>query len=137
MARVGRLAGSLLVEHGDAWFLLGHLKQPLDFAKAGFQKPADLEARAPRGVLLEVTGSPSLGPHLVVDDRDDLVEVLVDRLIVERTGTVSERLWRLVTVRDPADPTSPPKAEVIDARWLTTLPDAIWQIVRDSVLRCA
>jgi hypothetical protein len=137
MARVGRLAGSLLVEHGGAWFLAGHLKQPLDFAQAGFQKPTDLEERAPRGVRLEVTGSPSLGNHVVVENREDLVEVLVQRLIVERTGTVSERLWRLITVEDPGDPTSPPKGEEIDARWLTTLPDAIWQIVRDSVLRCA
>jgi len=137
MAKIGRLAGSLLVEHNGAWFLLGHLKQPLDFAAAGFQKPTDLDQRAPRGVLLEITGTPSLGNHIVVDDRDDLVEMLVNRLIVERTGTVSERLWRLITVEDPTDPTSPPKGDAIDARWLTTLPDAIWQIVRDSVLRCA
>ena len=32
MTRIGRLAGSLLVEASGAWYLVGHLKQPCDFA---------------------------------------------------------------------------------------------------------
>ena len=84
----------------------------------------------------EVVGELQNDP-LLVQAVYGLPQQFVDRLIVERTGTVSERLWRLITVEDPGDPTSPPKAEIVDARWLTTLPDAIWQIVRDAVLRCA
>jgi hypothetical protein len=57
--------------------------------------------------------------------------------VIARTGSVSERLWRLVIgERDELDgpPAAPP--EVVPARWLGELPPAIWQIVRDTVLRC-
>ena len=48
----------------------------------------------------------------------------------ERTGLVSERLWRLVT--DGNDGVAP-----VPARWLGEAPDAVWDIVRDALLRCS
>jgi hypothetical protein len=58
--------------------------------------------------------------------------------LVERNGSVSERLWRLVVHRgatdDVADDT--PLPEVVDANWLGDMPMPIWAIVRDTVLRC-
>jgi len=139
MARVGRLAGALLVESDGAYYLVGHLKEPLDFATAGFMRPADLDVRAPRGVRLEATGAPVLAaPWLeIAREGDALVRLLAARLIVERTGTVSERLWRLVTVSDPGDPTSRPATDAVVASWLADCPDPVWNIVRDAVLRCA
>jgi hypothetical protein len=52
------------------------------------------------------------------------------RKVVINTGLVSERLWRLVA--EGHDGRSP-----IAARWLGDLPDPVWSIVRDAVLRCA
>ncbi|HVK74201.1 MAG TPA: hypothetical protein VM734_12815 [Kofleriaceae bacterium] len=131
MARVGRLAGALVVETGGAYHLVGHLRQPCDFAAAGFARPDGLDERAPRGLALEVTGTPRLvAPWLVVDvEGEPLVRLLVDRLLVERTGLVSERLWRLIVHEATGD--------VIDARWLGAVPDHVWAVVRDAVLRCA
>ena len=40
VSRVGRLAGALLAETGGAYFLVGNLKRPCDFAAAGFEPPA-------------------------------------------------------------------------------------------------
>jgi hypothetical protein len=51
--------------------------------------------------------------------------------VIKRNGSVSERLWRLVTQPEVHEG----KAE-IDARWLGEVPTAIWQIVQDTVLRC-
>ncbi|MGH8582397.1 MAG: precorrin-3B C(17)-methyltransferase, partial [Gammaproteobacteria bacterium] len=56
------------------------------------------------------------------------------RFLIERNGSVSDRLWRLVTGVDEED--EAPEAEELDAQWLVQVPDRIWEIVRDSVLRC-
>lgn len=129
--RVGRLAGALLVDDGGACWLVGHLKQPCDFAAAGFAPPADLEARAPHGLRLEPRAPMRLAaPWLELDGAGaDVVALLVERLLVERTGLVSERLWRVVTHDQTGD--------AIDARWLGATPGHVWALVRDSVLRCA
>jgi hypothetical protein len=55
--------------------------------------------------------------------------------VIQRTGSVSERLWRLATGQSDDSDIDPP--DVIQARWLGELPPAIWQIVRDTVLRCS
>lgn len=134
-ARVGRLAGALLVETGGAWFLVGHLKTPCDFVAAGFAPPADLDARAPTGIRLEAIGAPQLAaPWLsLAIDGDAAVPLCARRLVIERTGLVSERLWRLVT-ETGGDPDA---TGAIGARWLGEVPDEVWAIVRDAVLRCA
>jgi hypothetical protein len=78
-----------------------------------------------------------------------LAMLLAERLVIARTGSVSERLWRLVTGqldeldgeldREPdgkLDGKSELPSAVIPARWLGELPAPVWQIVRDTVLRC-
>ncbi|MBZ0234695.1 MAG: precorrin-3B C(17)-methyltransferase [Deltaproteobacteria bacterium] len=131
MTRIGRLAGALLVETGGAWFLVGHLKQPCDFAAAGFAPPLDLDARAPTGVRLEPIAAVSMPrPWLELAlEGEAVVPLCARRLLVERTGLVSERLWRLVTETSETSDG--------DARWLGEVPDAVWAIVRDAVLRCS
>jgi hypothetical protein len=49
--------------------------------------------------------------------------------VIERNGSVSERLWRLVLGDAPA--------EVVDLRWLGQMPLQVWQVVRDTVLKCS
>jgi hypothetical protein len=128
MTRVGRLAGALLIETGGSWFLVGHLKQPCDFVAAGFAPPAEVDARAPTGIRLEPIATPTMAApwiELAVEG-DAVVPLCASRFLIERTSLVSERLWRLVTDGDRAD-----------ARWLGEVPEAVWGVVRDAVLRCS
>jgi hypothetical protein len=140
MARVGRLAGAILAESRGDHYLVGQTKVPCDWAKAGFERPGEIDApRRPfiRLARLASSGEVQLGsPYLTLSlEGDDLAAVLAARLVVERNGSVSERLWRLVVYgevdgdREPPDP-------AIDARWLGEIPQGVWQVVRDTVLRC-
>jgi len=141
MARVGRLAGAILAESRADYYLVGQTKVPCDWAKIGFQPPGGIEApRRPfvRLVRLASAGEVQLGsPYLTLSlEGDDLAAVLAARLIVERNGSVSERLWRLVVYGEVDGDGGPPEP-VIDARWLGEIPQAVWQVVRDTVLRCS
>jgi hypothetical protein len=64
----------------------------------------------------------------VADDRgvEELAKLLHARLVIQRNDSVSERLWRIVT-HDGA----------VRAQWLIDVPAHVWDIVRDSVLRCS
>jgi hypothetical protein len=136
VARVGRLAGAIIAETRGDHFLVGNPKQPCDWPAAGFEPPGELDARVRPVVRLVACGAPVLAaPVLELElEGEPLADLLADRLVIARTGSVSERLWRLVIGRgDEVDEVSP---ITIPARWLGELPPAIWQIVRDTVLRC-
>lgn len=139
MARVGRLAGAILAETGGDHFLIGNPKQPCDWRAAGFEPPGELDARVRPVVRLLRCGTPVLAaPVLELDvEGEALAQLLADRLVIARTGSVSERLWRLVTGRgDEFDDVDQAPPATVPARWLGELPAAIWQIIRDTVLRC-
>jgi hypothetical protein len=137
MARVGRLAGAILAESDGAYFLVGNTKEPCDFAAAGFAAPAAIDALVSPAVRLSPTSQVRLpSPWLELDVEGEALPQLLTRcFLVERNGSVSERLWRLVT--DPEASGRPPKADGIDARWLVRVPDPVWKIVRDAILRCS
>jgi hypothetical protein len=140
MARVGRLAGAILAETEGGYFLVGNTKRPCDWRAAGFEPPGDLDAtarpfvrlaRAPAAPAVEVAG-----PWLEVPvEGEELARGLAARLLIDRNGSVSDRLWRLVLRGDP-DAEDPPRDAVVDARWLYEVPAPIWDIVRAQVLRC-
>ena len=138
MARVGRLAGAILAETGGDYYLIGNPKVPCDWHAAGFAPPGELDARARPVVRLAPHRAVALAaPWLVVElEGEALARLLADRFVIARTGSVSERLWRLVAgdVDDPDAGAELP--DVIPARWLGELPPAVWQVVRDTVLRC-
>jgi hypothetical protein len=120
MARVGRLAGAILAETRGEYFLVGHTKVPCDWTAAGFERPAQTEER-----WIRLAGRGELSPPILEIDieGEPLAELLVRLFVIERTGSVSERLWRLV--------------ESSPARWLGEIPPHVWQVVRDAVLRCS
>jgi hypothetical protein len=148
MARVGRLAGAILAETAGDYYLVGNPKQPCDWRAAGFEPPVEIDARARPAVQLARCGAPALAaPVLVLElEGEARPRLLADAFVIPRTGSVSERLWRLVigqtdetdqtdqTDEAGGDPAPPPAT--IAARWLGELPPTIWRIVRDSVLRC-
>jgi hypothetical protein len=137
MARVGRLAGAILVETGPDFFLVGNTKRPCDWRAAGFEPPGDLDAVARPYVRLARSGALDVkGPWLeMYVEGEELARRLAARLLVERNGSVSDRLWRLVVRADPEGDDPPPET-VVDARWLAEAPPHVWEIVREKVLKC-
>ena len=139
MARVSRLAGAIvaatIVDGSEAYFLVGDTKAPCDWTAAGFIRPADRSAAVERYVRLVKAGGVTPDPtHLeLAVEGEALARLLADRLLIARNGSVSERLWRLVTGEDEEDEA---RLGAIDARWLGEIPKAAWDIVRDAVLRC-
>jgi hypothetical protein len=133
VSRVGRLGGALLAETGGTCYLVGNLKRPCDFAAAGFE-PAEIDALATPYLRLARSGPLVVpGPWLTLAvEGEDLPRLLAARLLVERNGSVSDRLWRMILSDDP-------DAEVsgeVDARWLGEIPTHVWRVVRETVLRC-
>ncbi len=140
MARIGRLAGAILAETEGGYFLVGNTKQPCDWKAAGFDPPAVDPSAAPFVKMSALRPIELSAPHLTMElEGEALARALAARLLVERNGSVSERLWRLVVNRGVPDDDVPDDAEapkVIDARWLAEMPAPVWKIVRDTVLRC-
>ncbi|MGH8548854.1 MAG: hypothetical protein ACRERU_09695 [Methylococcales bacterium] len=136
MARVGRLAGALLAETEGRYFLIGNTKEPCDFRAAGFEPPAEIDALKRAYVELYAVGTMRvIPPWFTLDlEGEALARLLAHRFLIERNGSVSDRLWRIVFGMDEEN--EAPDVEAIDAHWLAEIPDGVWQIVRDSVLRC-
>lgn len=136
MARVGRLAGAILAETEGQFFLVGNPKEPCDFASVGFEPPGVINAMERPFVRLSPCRSVQVPqPYLTVDvEGEALARLLVDRFVIQRNGSVSDRLWRLVT--DPKRENRAGLGGSIDAQWLGEVPTEIWQIVRETVLKC-
>jgi hypothetical protein len=116
--------------------LLGDTKVPCNWQAAGFIAPADRDVKRERWVQLVPVGSPALqGTTLEIGaEGEEVAQRVAARLTIDRTGSVSERLWRLVVGEDEAD--DPTSAEIA-ASWLFEMPGPVWDIVRDAVLKCS
>lgn len=136
MARVGRLAGAILAATEGRYFLVGNPKEPCDFAAAGFDDPGTIDALARPFVELRARRAVEIAPPAleIAVEGELLARRLAERFLITRNGSVSDRLWRLVF--DPEASGDDLREETIDARWLGEMPDPIWRIVRDAVLRC-
>jgi hypothetical protein len=136
-ARIARLAGAIVVETDGAYYLVGNPKEPCDFARAGFEPPPMPSIDAVKTPYLKLgrSGEVALaGPAITIALAGEAAaRVVARRFLIERNGSVSERLWRAVT--DPESTEDAP--DHVDARWLGEVPDPIWQIVRDAILRCS
>ena len=135
MARVARLAGAMLAETKGLYYLVGNTKRPCDFAANGFLKPEVIDAlKQPYIELAAVAEVAFDGPWLTLDvEGEPLAKLLADRFLIARNGSVSDRLWRLVLGQEDEDDDVP---EAVDARWLGEMPKRVWDVVRDTVLRC-
>jgi hypothetical protein len=127
MARVGRLAGALVAESQGSYFLVGELKEPCDFERAGFAPPGELAGRP--FVRLDPIRPIALSPPTIDLDVEGeaLPTLLHERLVITRNQSVSERLWRLIVQGE----------ERQQARWFGEVPSLVWNIVRDGVLKCS
>jgi hypothetical protein len=137
VSRVGRLAGALLVETGEEHHLVGNLKRPCDFAAAGFELPAqEIDALARPALRLARSGPLTVpGPWITLGlEGEPLLRLVAERLLIERNGSVSDRLWRMILSADPDAEIAP--AITVEARWLAEVPRHVWAVVREAVLRC-
>lgn len=117
MTRVGRWMGAIVVEGGGARFLVGNPKEPCALVPETLAPP--YTRALPEAVPL------AAALRLDAGDAADLASRLAARLLIERNGSVSERLWRLVAASPDGR-----------AQWLVDIPAPVWEIVRDTVLRC-
>lgn len=135
MAKIGRLAGAILVHTEDKYVLVGNTKEPCDFPAHGFERPVEIDALKTPALPLQVCGEVAPVEPLVTTqlEGDALTALLAKRMLIERNASVSDRLWRLVALQDDQGrfPEGP-----IPADWLLTMPQKVWDIVRDTVLRC-
>jgi hypothetical protein len=133
--RVSRLAGAILLEADGQQYLIGNTKEPCDWAASRFESPAQIDAVRQPWIRLEGEG-PGIQPALVFTsdavDAPAIAQMLASRFLIRRNGSVSERLWRIVTGQD--DETGSVNAR--DATWLLSMPDRIWEIVREAALKC-
>ena len=141
MALVSRLGGSLLVKSSSRYFIVGELKRPVDWSAEGYQPPAHLSAGqeddCQRLPWFEVSGCPAPGHEVCISlggahDSHTLCDELHKRLTIRRNGSVSERLWDLVM-----DHSRSTAEGHIDGTWLVDTPMAVWDMVRESMLRCS
>ena len=137
MAEVGRLAGAILARSGNAYYLVGNPKEPCDWSAGGFEPPGELDALVRPYVRLSAVRAVAIAtPRLELAlEGEPLAQRMTAAFVIERTGSVSERLWRLVI--GDSDERECPTDAVIAADWLVQMPSALWSIVRDSVLRCS
>ena len=135
MAKIGRLAGGLLAKTGDEYYLVGELKIPCDWAKAGFEDPGEIAALERHYLKLTPLASP--GPELAEPclemgvEGEALAKLLYERLVIHRNASVSERLWDLIF-----DAEENAGRALVNGDWLAAMPKEIWEIVRDEVLSC-
>jgi len=132
MSRISRLSGAILAETEGQYFLIGDLKEPCDFTANGFEPPGDIQATVHPYIQLSPTRTIALAnPVLKLESEgEELAKTLAERLIIQRNGSVSDRLWRMIVHGHEG-------SNEIDARWLTEVPTHLWQIVRDNVLKCS
>jgi hypothetical protein len=136
VSQIARLSGALLAHTQGHYYLIGNLKRPCDFAAEGFEPPAqEIDPLARPFIPLSATRAVELSEPLLELPLEgpELLTLLARRLLIERNGSVSDRLWRLIL--GDSDET-PVDAGVHPAPWFATMPERVWSCVRESVLRC-
>lgn len=137
-ARISRLAGAILLDAGQTFFLIGNTKEPCNWAEAGFLAPEKIDAVHHPFIPLTPVRAVQLGAPRIRLECDitpaGLAELIAARFLIARNGSVSDRLWRLVT--GETESTASAHHQEIDGTWLAAIPESIWTIVRDTVLRC-
>jgi hypothetical protein len=138
-AHVTRLAGAILLEYAGQFYLIGNTKQPCDWQQAGFEPPVEIDAvkqafleLSPTHVVINKQQSLLVDPAI---SGNELAQVLANRFLIRRNGSVSERLWRIVT-GESDESSNAIEEQNKNITWLVTMPEQIWDIVRDAALKC-
>jgi hypothetical protein len=142
-AHLSRLAGALLLAGDGEYFLIGNTKEPCDWTAAGFEPPVDGDATTLRVRCLKALGNVAqTAPDAFWIQLDEgssesietVAEILANRLLIRRNASFSERLWRIVT--GAADVCPIDSSTGTDLSWLMIMPEHVWEIVRETALKC-
>ena len=142
MSEIWRQSGAILAQSEGQVYLVGNTKAPCDWEAIGLVPPAERDAAAIPWIKLTVQPGQTMAPTGVVVtttlEGEELPQRLAERLLITRNGSVSERLWNLITGTDPDQPSSSelPSKATPSIQWLVDMPANVWEVVRDSVLRC-
>ena len=121
MNRVARLAGALLVQSGPELFLVGSTKVPCDWSAAGLARPTERDPSDEPIVRLEPSGGVVLAPPVITFGAglagETFARLVARRFLIERNGSVSERLWQLV-IRGGDPDADGALGQELDAGWL-------------------
>ena len=132
-ATVTRLAGAILLQTQGEYFLVGDLKEPCDFVQHGFERPApgaaDQKQPYIRLKAVSKVNSDEEVTLIMEGQGEALAQLLFKRFVILRNHSVSERLWRVAAGAADAQGR-------VDARWLEQMPDDVWEIVRENILKC-
>ncbi|EQA45821.1 precorrin-3B C(17)-methyltransferase [Leptospira broomii serovar Hurstbridge str. 5399] len=131
--KIGRLAGALLYESKEEYYLIGKLKRPCQFEDFGFSY-AEEHTRWTKLNVADLNLARTNSFQFLVPSKttpDDLYE----RFAVHRNSSISERITALL--EDSSDKVIWNQSEYWDLSWLPSLPKPIWTIVRDEVLKCS
>ena len=122
-----------MAETNGEYYLVGELKEPCDFSEHGFETLPESDPNNPiKYKKLTVIGDVSSedGECLEMETQgESLAELLFKRFVILRNYSVSDRLWRVATEKKDRD-------GKVDARWLEQMPDDVWEIVKESILKC-
>ena len=142
MSQVTRLSGAILARDEDNFFLVGDFKEPCDFAAAGFADPGERSPVENPVTKLMAISKEKAAQLFTANNGAAVLELsltgnelgakLSRSLLIKRNASVSERLWNLIL-----DTAGKNENGNVNARFLDDLPDGIWDIVRDQVLRCS
>jgi hypothetical protein len=138
-ANVSRLAGAILLERDGEFFLIGNTKTPCDWNAEGFVAPAEVDAiKQPVLPIASNDNSTPVSPILTVRDSElsseAIAQILANRFLIRRNGSVSERLWRIIIGENDESTATPELPIRVD--WLISMPSHVWEIVRETALKC-
>jgi hypothetical protein len=133
MSKLGLIHGAFLLETQGKFFQIGDTKEPANYEKIGFEKPASFDPMESHYTPLNTIGSPEIKePYLEFNDEgEELCEKLYNKLVINRNASTSTRMWYLFF-----DAEEYSGQKTINVQWLLDIPVEIWEIVQDEVWSC-
>ena len=135
--------------HND-YYLISDIKEPCSFSDFGFQevpkeqvnqmaqlKYIKLIVENNQKIQEKFQNECSFTATFCASNPEEVLTNIYERLTIERTGLISERLCDLILDASLEEQDVFNSSENIDITWLLEMPYAIWQIVKDEILRCS
>jgi hypothetical protein len=132
MFEVYRFSGAILLKKENKFYLIGNLKEPCNFMDYGFESQEIDPLKnpyVPLKIIDEYKTALLNNPIFIIISNksiEEIAKILSDKLLIKRNGSVSERLWNLIKENQKDN----------NITWLIDIPEEIWEIVRENVLKC-
>lgn len=130
------LEGALLFFDGKKYFQIGDFKNPCDLADFGFEvlEVYDNNVFFKELKKLEGTFKKTTSLFLIQGKDVDGVNSIYHRFAIKRNHSISKRIIRLI--EEKSQIVLYKNEEITDARWLSSMPLDIWEMIRTEILKC-